>query len=105
MSDSEIKGQGPIQASPSRDDPSVTADGLDQLLMDCVELEGRIASMSALLDGLSLAIGVGEVTAEHAATLAGRVEFVERELIDIANQINQTATAVVRYRRTRALVH
>ncbi len=105
MSDSDTHDQCLVRAQPSGDDPPMTADRLDQLLMDCVELEGRIASMSQLLDGLSLTIDAGVVTAEHAATLAGRVEFAERELIEIANRINETATAVVRYRQGRALFH
>ena len=105
MSDSKTNGQCSVPVCSSRDEPPMIADGVDRLLMDCVELEERIASMSQLLDGLSLAIDAGGVTPGHVAAFAGRIEFAERELIEIARQIDKTATAVVRCRQGRLPIH
>jgi len=86
--------------SSSKDNSSM----LDQLFLDCTELETLLTAMKANIAKLDQGVASGLVTTEHLLTLAFRIETAERGMIDIAHGIDGTATNIARRReRTRAL--
>lgn len=86
-------------------DSLTTGDALDQLFLDCAELEGLVASILQAIDGLSPAVDSGLVTAEHLMNLTYRIEAAERGLITVAHQIGDTVDSVVQRDRKAAPVH
>ncbi|MGI9434332.1 MAG: hypothetical protein ACR2Q4_05820 [Geminicoccaceae bacterium] len=86
-------------------DPAATGDALDQLFLDCSELEALVTSIRQTIDGLSPAVDAGLVTAEHLLNLACRIEAAEQGLISVAHQIGNSASAVIEHRQRVASAH
>ena len=78
---------------------------LDQLLSDCAELERLMAAMKTKLAKLDPAVQSGRITAQHLLTLVLRIEAAERDMIDIAHQIDSAATHVVRRHERMYALH
>ncbi|MGI9489445.1 MAG: hypothetical protein ACR2RF_26870 [Geminicoccaceae bacterium] len=79
-----------------------SGDDLDQLFLDCADLEQLVASIRQAIDKLGPAVDSGLVTTEHLMNLAFRIENTEQGLIAIAHQIGDTATTVIDRRRRSA---
>lgn len=81
---------------------ALTSDDLDQLFVDCADLEQLVASIRQAIDRLGPAVDNGLVTAEHLMNLAFHIENTEQGLIAIAHQIGDTATTLIDRRRLTA---
>ena len=81
---------------------ALTGDDLDQLFLDCAELETLLASIRQVVEKLGPSIGSGVVTAEHLMNLAFRIENAERGLIEIAHQVGDSASIMADRQRTTA---
>ncbi len=83
-------------------DPMEAGDALDQLFLDCSELEGLVASILQAVGALKPALDSGLLTAEHLMHLAYRIEAAERGLIAVAHHVSDTATSVIQQRYVAA---
>lgn len=90
----------PIPSPRSKE--ALAGDALDQLFLDCADLETLLASIRQAVEKLGPAADTGLVTAEHLMNLAFRIENAERGLIAIAHQVGDTATTIIDRRRKTA---
>lgn len=86
-------------------DPMITGDLLDQLFLDCSELESLVASIAPAVGGLKPAVEQGVLTVEHLMGLAYRIEAAERGLISVAHQISDAASAIIQHRQRATATH
>lgn len=83
----------------------LAGDALDQLFLECAELESMVASIKQSIDRLEPAAETGLVTTEHLMNLAYRIEAAEHGLIAISHRIGDTAATMIRRRQATAPVH
>ena len=82
-----------------------TNEALDQLLLDCAELESLMATMKTKIAKLDPAVESGRITAEHLLKLVLRIEAAERGMIDIAHHIDSAATNITRRHERMLALH
>lgn len=78
---------------------------LDQLFLDCSELESLAASIMQAVDGLDPTVDSGALTIEHMMSLAFRIEATEQRLISVAQRIADAATTVIKNQYQKALIN
>ena len=94
-----------MASKPALIDLMAANEKLDQLFLDCSELESLAASIMQAADGLDPTVDSGGLTIEHMMSLAFRIEATEQRLISVAQRIADAATTVIKNQCQKALVN
>ncbi len=84
-----------MQAKKAPTDASANLEQLDQLFLDCSELESLVASIKRGIDSLDPIAKSSALTVQHLMNLAYRIEAMERSLISVAHRVAETANLYI----------